>query len=143
MFDGSLMRHLLRTALILAATGCAARTPVLRFGEVAFPRPERETCAPGSVAGYKLTVVLRDEQGGAFPNEFVYLVPMEGPRTEPQIVRTDQLGVAVVTAAGSRSYSVFVVAAGFEPQARALTLEPGCSGSIAFALRVGPMIGLK
>ena len=114
-----------------------------RHGEISFPRPDRESCAPGVRTPYRLAVRVRDAGGDAFPGVRVHLFPMGAGKETLATVRTTNAGIANVVADPPGVYAVTVAVGGFEPQVRALTLRAGCAGSVTFTLKVGPVAGQK
>jgi hypothetical protein len=133
-------RHL-AGLLASAALACASRPPLALHGEIAFPRPEKETCTPGGRAPYRLSVRVRDEQGAAFAGTTVYLFPM-GPGEETLVtVKANEDGIAVAIVNKPGVYAVAVAVGGYEPQVRALTLRGSCRASVDFNLRLGPVAG--
>jgi hypothetical protein len=110
-----------------------------RTGEISFPRPERETCSPRSRAPYRLSVRVRDDMGAALPGVAVHLFPMGAGSEKLATARTNQSGVANVTANPPGVYAVGLAAGGFEPQIRPLTMRAGCTGSTTFTLKPGPV----
>lgn len=141
-----LIKRIVTSLLASAALGCATRSPIASPGEashgqIAFPQPDRETCASGGRTPYRLSVRLRDEQGAPFPGAHVFLFPM-GPGAEKLVtVRANQGGVAIAVATEPGVYAVVAAVGGFEPQVRALTLRAGCSGWAEFTLKLGPVAG--
>lgn len=122
-----------------AALACASRPPLAVHGEIAFPRPDKESCASGGRAPYRLSVRLRDEPGAAFPGNNVYLFPM-GPGEETLVTaQTNENGVAVAVITRPGVYAVAAAVGGYEPQVRALTLRGSCNGSVTFTLKLGPV----
>lgn len=122
-----------------AALACASRAPLAVHGEIAFPRPDRETCASGSRTPYRLSVRVEDEQGAAFEEAHVYLFPM-GPGAEALVTaRANESGVAIAVVTEPGVYAVVAAVGGFEPQVRALTMRGGCSGTALFTLKLGPV----
>jgi hypothetical protein len=110
-----------------------------RTGEISFPRPERETCTPKSRAPYRLSVRVRDDMGGAFPNVTVNLLPMGAGSEKLSTAKTNQNGIANAVANPPGVYAVTVTAGGFEPQVRPLTMRAGCTGFTTFTLKPGPV----
>jgi hypothetical protein len=127
------------TLLAAPILGCASRPLLLLHAEIAFPEPEGQTCAGGG-RPYRLTLSVRDESGGAFANASVFLFPVTQGAEAGVALRTNESGVAVAEAATAGVYSIQVATVGFEPQVRALSMRPGCSGSTAFVLKLGPTI---
>ena len=124
--------------LALAAASCAKRapqTPLLFVcgGELSYPPPSAETCAPGEGPLARLTVTTVDSMGAVLPAKIV-LTPAAGP-ADAKTVMGDAQGVAALEAEPGL-YAVTVVAAGFVPQARPLKLSAGCSGRETFRLAV-------
>ena len=136
------MKHL-KSGIFMGLLGssilaCASHAPMALHADLAYAHPDRETCAAESGTPYRLTVHVRDEVGAALPTVSVFLFPMHLGAEAGVVLRTDETGAAVAQPAGEGAYSVLVSIAGFEPQVRALTIRPGCSGSTTFVLRVGP-----
>jgi hypothetical protein len=126
--------------LATAALACATTSPQASHGEIAFPRPERETCAAGSRASYRLSVNVKDEQHAAIPGASVHLFPMGAGSETLVTARSNDNGIALAVVAHPGVYAVSVAVGGFEPQVRALTMRVGCSGSATFALKLGPVV---
>jgi hypothetical protein len=123
-----------------AVLACASRPPLAVHGEIAFPRPDKESCASGGRAPYRLSVRLQDEHGAAFPGANVYLFPM-GPGEETLVTaQTNENGVAAAVVTQPGVYAVTAAVGGYEPQVRALTMRGNCSGSFTFTLKLGPVM---
>ncbi len=122
-----------------AVLACASRPPLAVHGEIAFPRPDKESCASGGRAPYRLSVRLQDEHGAAFPGANVYLFPM-GPGEETLVTaQTNDNGVAAAVVTQPGVYAVTAAVGGYEPQIRALTMRGSCKGSVTFTLKLGPV----
>ena len=136
------MTHVARTVAVAMAsiaviTGCASHPRVFRDSQVAYARPERETCGGGEDQP-QLAISAVDQEGAAIKDAVAYLARMNEAGAA-MWRRADERGQLTLVAPAPAAYAVTVVAEGFLPGVKAVDLRQGCLGHLSFTLRLGPM----